>query len=97
MRVDASGECKTILGVENVLRALRLNFRCQLGDLPVFDRNIETIDGGLVRADDAGILDHNVERFVHGQRSLTTHCRPAAMPLRSACRARAYPACRSTC
>ena len=70
VRVDAARECQAILGVENGLRALRLNIGSELGDLSVLDRNIEAIDGGLVRADHAGILDHNIEKLVHVRHSL---------------------------
>ena len=67
VRVDASWECQAILGIENGLCALRLNIGSELGDLSVLDRDIETIDGGLVRADHAGVLDHGIEELVHSR------------------------------
>ena len=41
--------------------------RREPGNLSVLDRNIETIDRRLVRANDAGILDDGVENLVHAE------------------------------
>src|SRR5579863_3040159 len=51
VRIDATRKSKTILGIEDGLRALRLNVGSDLRDLAVFHRNIEAVDRCLFRTD----------------------------------------------
>jgi hypothetical protein len=44
MRIDATRECETILGIEDFVGVLGLNFGSEPSDLSILDRNIETID-----------------------------------------------------
>jgi hypothetical protein len=74
MRIDATREHEPILGIENLLGKVGLNFRPDLRDLSILDRNIEAIDLGLVRANHAGILDDGIEKLVHARHSLAYWC-----------------------
>src|SRR3974377_1892473 len=67
MRIDATRKCQTILSIENLLRALSLNIGSEPGDFSILDRNIEAIDRGPVRADQAGIFNHDIEKFIHAR------------------------------
>src|SRR5664280_2642621 len=70
VRVDATWEREAILGVKDLAGEIGLNFRPEPGDLSILDRNIKTIDRGLVRSNHAGILDDGIEKLVHARHSL---------------------------
>jgi hypothetical protein len=65
--VDAARERQKILGVENLLRFLRLDIGRKARDLSILDRDVETIHRRLVGAHHAGVLDHKVERLFHSR------------------------------
>ena len=67
VRIDATWKCETIFGVEHILGLLGLNFRRKSDNLSILDRDIETIDRRLVRANDASILDDGIENLVHAE------------------------------
>jgi hypothetical protein len=69
MRIDATRKCETILGIENLLGVLNLNFGSETSDLSILDRNVETIDRSLVRTHYAGVLNHGIEKLVHARHS----------------------------
>src|SRR3974390_467347 len=74
MRIDATRKRQTILSIENLFRALSLNIGSEPGDFSILDCNIEAIDRGPVRADQAGIFDHDIEKFFHARLPWLTSC-----------------------
>src|ERR1039458_2346704 len=70
MRVDAAWEREAILGVKDLAGEIGLNLRREPGHLSVLDRDIKTIDRGLVRPNHSGILDDRIEKLVHARHSL---------------------------
>src|SRR5665213_297248 len=97
MRVDATREREAILGVKDLAGVIGLNFRLEPGDLSILDRNIKTINRGIVRPNHARVLNNGIEKLVHARHSLATvvSCYPALVSNHIACRAPAFPACRS--
>ena len=69
MRIDATREREPILGVKDLAGEIGLNFRPEPSDLSILDRNIKTIDRGLVRSNHSGVLDDGIELFIHARRS----------------------------
>jgi len=63
VRVDAAGKGQIILAVENLLRLPDRELGCEAADLAAVDADIESVDRGLVGADNAGILDDEIEQF----------------------------------
>src|SRR5262249_51309652 len=70
MRIDATRERETIFSIKDLLGVLGLNVRPEPGDFSILDRNIETIDRGLIRTNDNGILDDSIEKLIHARHSL---------------------------
>src|SRR5471030_44406 len=70
MRVDATWEREPILGVKGLAGEFCLNFRPEPSYLSILDRNIKTIDRGLVRSNHACVLDDGIEKLVHARHSL---------------------------
>src|SRR5215831_12552831 len=65
--IDATRERQEILGVEHLLRLLRLDIGRKARDLSLFDRDVETIHRRLVGPRHAGVLDHKVEELFHSR------------------------------
>ena len=54
-----------VLAVENLLRIPGRKLGRETADLAAPDADVEAINGGLVGADNAGILDDEIEQFRH--------------------------------
>src|ERR1700683_3443089 len=63
--IDATGKGQMVLAVENLLRLPGRELRREAADLAALDADVEAIDGGLVGADDTGILNDEIEQFRH--------------------------------
>jgi hypothetical protein len=63
VRIDAAGEGQLPFGIEHLVGIFGMDFRREPRHLAVLDADVETVHPGLVRSDDAGVLDDQIERF----------------------------------
>ena len=59
--IDAARESQQPFGIEHLVRILGADFRREPRHLAVLDADVETVDAGLVRPHDAGILDDEIK------------------------------------
>jgi hypothetical protein len=60
MSVDATREGKTPAAVEDLVSFLYRDARRELGESTILDSNVEEVDRGTLRADDADVLNDKV-------------------------------------
>ena len=69
VRVHEARKREPVLPVHDLVRLLRPEVRREPRELAVLDADVEQVDRGPVRPDDADVLDDEVERTGHGRAS----------------------------